>query len=167
MPIVERHQPAPHEVAVSRSSLPNRRSFFARVAGGFVVGGGAVAVVAGSARAQSGGAASGEVGQITPDSSYTGVTDQDSGAAADRAGSGRSGLGVTDNDPTDRAGNGRGRGSGLTDSDAGANADPPGRGRGARGVSADADGADATTSSRTGRTRQVPPSDADGTDQTN
>lgn len=63
----------------------------------------------------------------------TGVTDSDSGANADRSGRGRGGsrAGASDNDPTDRAGYGRGSGrSGVTDSDSGANADAAGSGRG-------------------------------------
>jgi len=74
---------------------------------------------------------------------YTGVSDSDGGAYADRAGYGRSGgaraggSGLTDSDSgaaADPAGNGRGSGGtgaqGFSDQDSGATADPAGRGRG-------------------------------------
>ena len=106
----------------------NRRSFLGKVAGGAVAAG-ALGVIGGEARA----------GQTGP---YTGVTDNDSGSHADNAGHGRgpggnaSGqpqgnpqTGVTDSDPTDPSGHGRGGQTGYSDSDSGANADPSGRGR--------------------------------------
>ncbi|MGZ8349779.1 MAG: hypothetical protein ACXWU2_07100 [Allosphingosinicella sp.] len=102
----------------------NRRSFFASVVGGAA----ACAGLAGAARAQTG--------------PWTGVTDSDSGSSADNAGHGRgpggnaSGqpqnrpqTGVTDGDPADPVGAGRGGQTGYSDSDSGANADPSGRGR--------------------------------------
>lgn len=103
----------------------NRRSFMTSVIGG-VFGTGALATVTGQARAQTG--------------PYTGVTDQDSGSYADNAGHGRgpggnawgrpdNRSGVTDTDPTDPSGNGRGGQSGYSDSDSGQGADPSGRGR--------------------------------------
>ena len=74
---------------------------------------------------------------------YTGVSDSDGGAYADRAGYGRSGgaraggSGLTDNDSggsADPVGNGRGSGGagaqGMSDQDSGATADPAGQGRG-------------------------------------
>jgi hypothetical protein len=103
----------------------NRRSFLSQVAGGGLAAG-AVALVGGTARAQAG--------------PYTGVTDDDSGSYADNAGHGRgpggnasghphSQTGVTDGDPGDPVGGGRGSYSGYSDSDSGANADPSGGGR--------------------------------------
>lgn len=71
----------------------NRRSFLARVAGGVLAGGGALAVIA-------------------PSHAQTGITDRD---------------------PSDRVGYGRGGGTGITDADSGPGADPAGRGRGASG----------------------------------
>ena len=116
----------------------NRRSFFASVAGGVLVGGGATAAIMGRAQAQS-------------NQTYTGVTDSDTGAGrADRPGYG---TGVrnryTDNDTgpgadpqfggRGPAGRGPGAPSGqgsygepasrCTDSDSGPSADPGGRGR--------------------------------------
>ena len=106
----------------------NRRSFLGQVAGGALAAG-SLGLVAGRARA----------GQTGP---YTGVSDNDSGSHADNAGHGRgpggnaSGqpqsnpqTGVTDADPTDPVGRGRGGHTGYSDSDSGANADPSGRGR--------------------------------------
>lgn len=105
----------------------NRRSFLRQVAGGGFAAG-AVALDGGQARA----------GQTGP---YTGITDNDSGAYADNAGHGRGPggnawgqppqtTGVTDSDPMDAVGNGRGPiGSGYSDSDSGAYADPSGHGR--------------------------------------
>ncbi len=78
----------------------NRRSFFASVAGGMVVGGGAMALLAGGARAQS--------NQV-----YTGVTDADTGAGH-----------------ADRPGYGTGTRNRYTDIDTGPNADPQFGGRG-------------------------------------
>jgi hypothetical protein len=76
----------------------------------------------------------------------TGVTDQDTGAGADNAGYGRGrlgqpgvrqggrvGPGPTDNDSSDRTGEGRGRYSGVSDQDTGSNSDNAGYGRGGRG----------------------------------
>jgi hypothetical protein len=106
----------------------SRRSFLMRVTGSaLAVGTGAL--ISGAATAQT----------------YTGVSDSDGGAYADRAGYGRSGgaraggSGLTDNDSgssADPAGNGRGSSGasaqGMSDQDSGAMADPAGRGRGAR-----------------------------------
>ncbi|MFY0637339.1 hypothetical protein [Maricaulis maris] len=105
-----------------------RRSFLMQVTGS-VVAAGAGALISGDANAQT----------------YTGVSDSDGGAYADRAGYGRSGgaragsSGLTDSDSgsaADPAGNGRGSGGagaqGITDQDSGATADPAGRGRGTR-----------------------------------
>lgn len=78
----------------------NRRSFFASVAGGVLIGGGAVAIVTGRARAQS--------NQV-----YTGVTDSDTGAGH-----------------ADRPGYGTGVRNRYTDRDTGPNADPQFGGRG-------------------------------------
>lgn len=91
----------------------SRRSFLTRVAGGAVVGGGALVMLSGTAQAQ--------------------VTDSDTGPNADGAGHGRGNnhiRGCTDNDRgsnADQAGNGRG--NGHSDSDSGPNADPPSCGR--------------------------------------
>ena len=103
----------------------NRRSFFLQVAGG-AIGAGALGLIGGEARAQTG--------------PYTGVTDNDSGSYADNAGHGRgpggnaSGhpqtqTGITDRDPSDPSGGGRGTYTGYSDSDSGGNADPSGGGR--------------------------------------
>ena len=105
----------------------NRRSFLGQVAGGAVAAG-ALGLIGSAARAQTG--------------PYTGGTDNDSGSNADNAGHGRgpggnaSGqpqsnpqTGITDRDPTDPSGQGRGGSTGYSDSDSGANADPSGRGR--------------------------------------
>ena len=102
----------------------SRRSFLARVAGGAVAGGAALTVLGGRAQAMQ-------------------ITDRDAGDPANR-------TGLTDSDPSDRAGNapvrrractdndqgnnsdrpGQGRGNGVTDNDRGSNADQPGCGRG-------------------------------------
>jgi len=103
----------------------NRRSFLGQVAGG-AVSLGALGAFTGAARAQTG--------------PYTGVTDNDSGSYADNAGHGRgpggnaSGhpqaqTGITDRDPSDPSGGGRGTYTGYSDSDSGANSDPSGGGR--------------------------------------
>src|SRR5688572_15543472 len=111
----------------------SRRSFLGRVAGGALVGGAALTVLGESAQAvQSDNDPTDASGR-----GYTGVTDNDSGSNADRAGHGRSRRsGLTDNDTgsnADAAGNGRGRRtSGVTDNDTGSNADPAGNGRGRR-----------------------------------
>lgn len=109
----------------------SRRSFFLQVAGG-ALGSGALALVGGRARAQTG--------------PYTGITDSDSGSYADNAGHGRgpggnrSGqpgrTGITDSDPTDPVGSGRGRYTGYSDSDSGPGADPSGGGRRGRSPTA-------------------------------
>ena len=64
----------------------NRRSFFARIAGGAVLATGAMSAITGAARAQ-----------------VSNLTDRDSN---DPGGRGR-GTGVTDGDPTDQACTGR------------------------------------------------------------
>ena len=157
----------------------NRRSFLARVAGGAVAAG-ALGTIGGAARAGQtgpytgitdsdsgsyadnaghgrgpGGNAYGQPQQpAQPQSGYTGYSDSDSGANADRSGHGRRGrpiqTGITDSDPSDPYGQGRGTGggfvrggirqpdgsyrwyTGVTDSDSGANRDPYGYGRGGR-----------------------------------
>jgi len=92
----------------------SRRSFLTRVAGGAIVGGGAMMALTGGAQALQ-------------------VTDSDEGATADPPGRGRGRnriRGCTDGDSganADPAGNGRG--SRTTDGDAGASADPPSCGR--------------------------------------
>lgn len=91
----------------------SRRSFLTRVAGGAIVGGGALMVLGGTASAYQ-------------------VTDSDSGATSDPPGRGRRTRirGCTDADSgsnSDPAGNGRG--SRTTDSDSGPNSDPPNCGR--------------------------------------
>jgi hypothetical protein len=110
-------------MAVTPKRKLNRRSFLRDVAGGAAAIG-ALGIIGGTARAQTG--------------PYTGVTDNDSGSHADNAGHGRgpggnsSGQpqgGATDGDPTDPVGRGRGGQTGYSDSDSGANADPSGRGR--------------------------------------
>lgn len=65
----------------------------------------------------------------------SGCSDSDGGAYADPGGNGRycggSGYGasgLTDSDPVDSGGNGRGNGTGVTDSDTGYGSDPAGRG---------------------------------------
>jgi hypothetical protein len=149
----------------------NRRSFFAQVAGG-AVSVGALGVICGTARAQTGpytgvtdtdsgayadnaghgrgpgGNSSGQPQQPPP---QTGYSDSDSGANADPSGAGRRGAptqtGITDSDPTDAYGQGRGTSgatngvirrpdgslaqyTGITDSDGGATRDPASYGRG-------------------------------------
>jgi hypothetical protein len=75
-----------------------------------------------------------------PEGRYpTGITDRDSGSNSDNAGYGRGGpgsyrsTGVTDADPGDPVGGGRGGGpgsyTGRTDSDSGSNSDNAGQGR--------------------------------------
>jgi hypothetical protein len=81
----------------------SRRSFLARVAGGAVAGGAALTVLGTRAEAQ--------------------ITDRDPGDPANR-------TGLTDSDPTDRAGNAPVRRRACTDNDQGNNSDPAGRGRG-------------------------------------
>ena len=78
---------------MSEKKKLNRRSFMSRIAGGALIAGGATALVTGKAEAQN----------------YTGRTDSDSGANADRGGYGHTGL--TDSDSgngADRASYGRG-----------------------------------------------------------
>lgn len=88
----------------------SRRSFIGRVAGGALIGGAALTALTTRANAQ--------------------VTDSDSGPYADPAGRGRGRTGLTDRDPSDAPGNGRGSRTGITDGDSGSNADPGGNGRG-------------------------------------
>ena len=89
----------------------SRRSFLTRVAGGAIAGGAALTILGESAEA-------GQVSDRDPSDpagrGRTGITDNDSGNNADRAGHGRGGRrsGITDNDrgrSADPAGNGRGR----------------------------------------------------------
>jgi hypothetical protein len=91
----------------------SRRSFLGRVVGGAAVGGSALLVLGGQAEAFQ-------------------VTDSDSGPNSDPPGRGRgSRSGLSDSDPVDPGGNGRGpRHATCTDSDAGPNSDGAGRGRG-------------------------------------
>lgn len=85
----------------------------------------------------------------TESQGYTGRSDSDEGASADRAGYGR--TGVTDTDSTDRASYGRGGERGVTDNDTGASADPAGRGRGRRSTSVtDSDPSDPVGNGRRG-----------------
>ncbi len=154
----------------------NRRSFLASVSGGLVAGG-ALALIGGApraARAQTGpwtgvtdsdsgsyadnaghgrGPGGNRYGQPAQPQRQTGYSDSDSGANADPSGAGRRGArtGVTDSDPTDPYGNGRGalnsggravrpnqrrpdgtcvHYTGRTDSDAGAARDPSSYGHG-------------------------------------
>lgn len=93
----------------------SRRSFLGRVAGGAVIGGGAMMALAGTAGAF-----------------QRSVTDADNGPITDGAGQGRGRriARCTDNDSgtnSDRVG--QGRGNGRTDRDAGQRADPAGCGR--------------------------------------
>ena len=98
----------------------SRRSFLGKVLGGAAIG--AVAIVGGATEAEA-----------------QRCTDSDGGRYADRAGYGRRcrrrRTGITDRDPYDPVGGGRGRGrrrryrSGITDRDPG---DPVGNGRGGR-----------------------------------
>ena len=154
----------------------NRRSFLGQVAGGAATIG-ALGLIGGSARAQTGpytgvtdtdsgshadnaghgrgpgGNASGNPPPVSnPQSGYS---DSDSGANADPSGNGRRGrsvqTGITDTDPTDPYGQGRGTSgntarnfsatrpdgsratwSGITDSDSGQTRDPANYGRGTR-----------------------------------
>lgn len=85
----------------------SRRSFMSRVVGGAVVGGGALVALGGRASALQ-------------------ITDHDTGPNSDPANR----TGLTDSDPTDRAGNAPARRRGCTDNDSGSNADQPGQGRG-------------------------------------
>ena len=122
----------------------SRRSFLARVAGGAIIGGGALAVIAEPASAHpisdndptdAVGAGRGtgtwpysdvDEGQGSDPAGRAGrlghYTDTDRGATADRAQHGRR---ITDRDPGDPANYRRT----VTDRDAAPNADPPGRGR--------------------------------------
>jgi hypothetical protein len=92
----------------------SRRSFLTRVAGGAVIGGGALVALTGKAEAYQ-------------------VTDSDQGPNSDAPGRGRGSnriRGCTDSDQgpnADQAGNGRG--NGRSDSDSGPNADPANCGR--------------------------------------
>jgi hypothetical protein len=79
------------------------------------------------------------------------VTDSD---PTDPVGRGRGGTGVTDRDPTDPAGRGRGGGSGVTDADP---SDPVGRGRG--GGSGGAAYHDSDNSDPVGNARRPPRAD--------
>jgi hypothetical protein len=78
-----------------------------------------------------GGAVAGAFATASGTPAFAQITDRD---PTDPAGRGRGGgSGITDRDPTDPAGRGRGGGSGITDSDTGQGSDPAGRGRGAAG----------------------------------
>ena len=101
----------------------NRRSFMTRVAGGTAL--------------------AGAVGLVGSDAIALQVTDCDRGAGSDPGGRGTGRTvrtGVSDRDPTDPAGCGRGAApppqqcarSGITDTDGGEYADPGGQGRGNR-----------------------------------
>jgi hypothetical protein len=161
------------EMAVKSRPKLNRRSFLGQVAGG-AISAGALGVVCGTARAQTGpytgitdtdsgsyadnaghgrGPGGNRFGQPQPQQPQTGYSDSDSGANADPSGAGRRGApvqtGITDSDPTDPYGQGRGGGtarpgsamrpdgsyaqySGITDADSGATRDPANYGRGSR-----------------------------------
>ena len=115
----------------------SRRSFLGRVAGGAVVGGGALMVLAGKAEAVQ-------------------VTDGDSGPGSDPAGRGRGALTDSDSGPNaDPPGYGRGqRTTACTDTDAGPNSDGAGQGRGSGVTDGDAGSyADAAGCGRGGRRR--------------
>lgn len=129
----------------------NRRSFLFTVAGGAITAGGALGIVSDEARALqvTDCDPSDPAGRGSGRTPRTGVTDSDSGGNADRGGCGRGtrpptgsaqpgSTGITDSDPTDRAGYGRGSrgggGTGVSDADTGANADRGGHGRGRTGV---------------------------------
>ena len=93
----------------------SRRSFLTRVAGGAVVGGGAMVALAGGAQAyqvtdsDSGANADpANGGRGGANRRIRGCTDGDAGATADPPGAGR-GNRRTDNDPTDRPSCGRRR----------------------------------------------------------
>ena len=107
----------------------SRRSFMSRVVGGAVVGGGAIAVLGGTAQAFQ--VTDADTGQNSDPANRTGLTDSDSG---DRAGNGqgaRRRRPCTDSDSGPNADQaGQGRGNGVTDSDSGSNSDRPGCGRG-------------------------------------
>jgi hypothetical protein len=108
----------------------SRRSFLGRVVGGAAVGGSALLMVGGQAEAFQ-------------------ITDSDSGPNSDAPGHGR-GSRVSDTDPVDPSGNGRGpRHATCTDSDSGPNSDGAGRGRG-NGVT-DGDSGSNADASRCGR----------------
>lgn len=115
----------------------NRRSFVARVAGGAAAAAGFAALGRGEAAALQ-------------------VTDRDFGQNADPAGQGRGNAGrsgLTDSDPSDSAGNGRGlviepRGSTGNSPGAGAQSNPYNSGSGGTG----APGASASPSATTGAT---------------
>lgn len=122
----------------------NRRSFLTSVTGA-AFGGGALALVAGDSPALAQGCTDTDSGTSSDPGGQgrrctgrvrTGYSDRDSGASADPAGYGRQGgppqNNITDSDPRDPVGRGRGTGirSGITDSDSGPNADPGGNGRG-------------------------------------
>jgi hypothetical protein len=163
-------------MAMKPTHRVNRRSFLGKVAGGAVAAG-ALGIIGGEARAWQtgpytgvtdsdsgshadnaghgrgpGGNAYGQPAQ--PQNNQTGYSDSDSGANADPSGGGRRGrrpqTGLTDSDPTDPFGQGRGTSgngardgrrredgsyaqyTGLTDADSGANRDPSNYGRGSR-----------------------------------
>jgi hypothetical protein len=125
---------------MKKTSKVSRRSFV-----GLVTGAAASAVMASTAKAQSG------------------LTDSDSGPNSDSPGYGR-GNGVTDSDSgpnADRAGNGRGsRTTGLTDSDTGPNRDAAGNGRGGRTGLTDSDSSDAAGNGRGNRSTGITDSDS-------
>ncbi|MFN3945672.1 MAG: hypothetical protein ACK4K7_12170 [Allosphingosinicella sp.] len=116
----------------------SRRSFLARVAGGVVLSGGAMALTGCATTGLSDSDPSDPMGAgrgLGPRRPKKGCTDTDQGPNSDRAGIGR-GSGTTDSDPTDARGCGRAaeRGEGgVTDSDSGPDADPAGGGRGSGG----------------------------------
>ena len=109
----------------------SRRSFMARVVGGAVLGGSALAL---GGRASAFQVTDADTGPNSDPANRTGVTDSDTGSGADRPGNGqgtRRSRPCTDSDSgpnADQAGNGRG--NGVTDSDTGPNSDRPGCGRG-------------------------------------
>ena len=133
----------------------NRRSFFATVAGGSALAGGALLFVSGRAEA------------------FQACTDRDSGGNADSAGHGRhcgsSGsrpaapnTGVTDNDSGDPVNGGRRQRTGCSDNDRGNGSDPGGWGRRCRpatGVT-DNDTSDPTNGGRGYRNRNCSDSDS-------
>jgi len=91
----------------------SRRSFLTRVAGGAIVGGGAMIALTGGAQAfqttdSDSGATADPPNRGRGRRPIPGCTDGDSGATADRPGNGR-GNRQTDSDSSDRANCGRGR----------------------------------------------------------
>lgn len=105
----------------------SRRSFIGRVAGGAIVGGAALTVLGGTAKAQ----VTDQDPTDSPGHGRGNLTDGDSGRTADQAGKGRGPrrASCSDHDTGDQAGHGV---RGPTDGDSGSMADAAGCGRGPR-----------------------------------